>query len=625
MTSAYPWLPLSVLMAERLIQKPSLRRAAGLALTLALFLLAGHAQMLYYALLFLGVYALWRGCAGGRGASIRRRLAPLAWLALAIALALLICAAQVLPTAELMAQSQRTGGPDYERAMTYSFWPWRSLTLLAPDLFGNPAHGDYWGYANYWEDCAYIGVLPLFLALYAVFRRRADSRSLRDFGSLRTLLAVVAVLSLAMALGKHSPLYIAAYKWFPGIRLFQAPARFLFLYTFAAAMLAGVGAEMLAPSAAWVRRGRLALVGGIGAAAAVLALGVAPGLRDSTFIPALLLLSLTAAAIGAWLAASPASGGKRLLAWRGAAIAIVLVDLLTFGKPLIPTAPATAFAGEAEIPSVLRVPGEPFRILTTEEYEYNTMFSRYTRFADFGPGDEAEIRALRRSLLPDLVAAEGVETAANYDPLLQARSLELRRAAESATGEAQKRLLGLINVRYLVTRAPVAGLAAVVDSPGLAVGENDAVFDRVRFVADADQVEDAAGWDEILRRGDFRADHVWLESPPMDAVGTAAGDARVDWTAAQNALSARVETPGAGYLAISETYHRGWRAWDNGEPVEVLRADYAFMAVSLRQGGQHAVELRFQPVSWTAGCAISGAALVVVLALLLWRKRGDAR
>ena len=302
-------------------------------------------------------------------------------------------------------------------------------------------------------------------------------------------------------------------------------------------------------------------------------------------------------------------------------IAIALVDLLTFGRPLIPTAPAAAYEGAAKIPSFLRDSEEPFRILTAETYEYNTMFSAYTRFADFGPGDEETIRALRGSLLPNLCAVEGVETGSNYDPMLDARTLQMRQIAEAAEGETQKRLLAAMNVRYLVTRAPVETLETALDAPGLAVSENDAVFSRMRFVSDADQVERSEDWEEILQRGDFRADHVWVEAPPMEGSGAASDSARVSWTSSHNALSAQAVTPGVGYLVISETYHRGWRAWDNGAPVPVLRADYVFMAVPLGQAGQHAVELRFQPISWTAGCVISGAALVVVLMLLLWLRR----
>lgn len=628
MTSAYPWLPAGVLMAERLIRAPSLRRAAALALILAVFLCAGHAQMLYYALLFLAAYALWREWTGTpRTRRMRGSLLALAWLTGAAALGLLLAAAQALPTAELLVQSQRTNGPEYEFAMTYSFWPWHFLTFLAPDLFGNPAQGNYWGYANYWEDCGFIGVLPLLLAVIAsaaAIRRWVWRRSSNPtHGASRAspdpmgFLLVAALVSLLMALGWHSPLYLLAYRWFPGIAWFQAPARFLFLYTFAVAMLAGFGAERICPSRGWVFWGRLTLAGGLAATAMILVLRAVPPFSETTFPAALLRLAATAAGIGAWAAACPRRGApRRVSAWRWAAAAIALVELATFGRPLVPTAPQSAFAGEADVPAFLRE-ADASRILTTADYEYNTMFAGYTRFADFGPQNEASVRGMRASLLPNLCALEGLDTAGNYDPLLLARYAELRARAESAEGDAQKRLLGLMNVRYLVARAAPDRWRVVRDSPGMAIAENEAVFPRVRVVSCARQVEMTDAWERILREGDFRADCVWLEVPPALASGAGSG-AVLSWAESPNALSVRARTDGPAYLVLSETYHPGWRARDNGVPVPVLRADYAFMAVPLARAGEHDVELRFAPASWTMGCVLSGAALAFVVGVLLW-------
>jgi hypothetical protein len=97
------------------------------------------------------------------------------WLGLAVVFATLLAVAQLLPTAEYLLQSQRAGAVEYEFAMTYSFWPWRFLTLLAPGLFGSPASGDYWGYANYWEDAVYIGLLPFLLGLLLALLTQAGS------------------------------------------------------------------------------------------------------------------------------------------------------------------------------------------------------------------------------------------------------------------------------------------------------------------------------------------------------------------------------------------------------------------------------------------------------------------
>jgi hypothetical protein len=174
MTSATPWLPLLFCLAECLVNKRRLSSALLLGLAIGLQLLAGHAQLWYYGLWAVSVYVLARGWQvakeGIHNRSSVLRLTMRAWvlLALAVLVGLGVAAVQLLPTAELALLSQRQSGAEYEFAMTYSFWPWRLITLFAPDFFGNPAGGDYWGYANYWEDCGYVGVLPLLLALIAI-------------------------------------------------------------------------------------------------------------------------------------------------------------------------------------------------------------------------------------------------------------------------------------------------------------------------------------------------------------------------------------------------------------------------------------------------------------------------
>ena len=90
----------------------------------------------------------------------------------AVALAVALAAVQPLPTAEYLLESQRSAAVDYEFAMTYSFWPWHFLSFLAPGLFGHPAVGDYWGYANYWEDAVYIGLIPFVLGAAALLTAR---------------------------------------------------------------------------------------------------------------------------------------------------------------------------------------------------------------------------------------------------------------------------------------------------------------------------------------------------------------------------------------------------------------------------------------------------------------------
>jgi hypothetical protein len=48
-----------------------------------------------------------------------------------------------------------------------------------------------------------------------------------------------------LALGGYNPIYSLLVKFVPGFNLFRVPARWLVLYAFGAAMLAGIGFDWL--------------------------------------------------------------------------------------------------------------------------------------------------------------------------------------------------------------------------------------------------------------------------------------------------------------------------------------------------------------------------------------------
>jgi hypothetical protein len=71
-----------------------------------------------------------------------------------------------------------------------------------------------------------------------------------------------------------------------------------------------------------------------------------------------------------------------------------------------------------------------------------------------------------------------------------------------------------------------------------------------------------------------------------------------------NEIVLAVETPTNGWLVLSEVYYPGWRATVDGEPTDVLRANYAFRAVRLPPG-EHTVKMTFAPRTWRIGLAAS--------------------
>ena len=77
-----------------------------------------------------------------------------------------------------------------------------------------------------------------------------------------------------------------------------------------------------------------------------------------------------------------------------------------------------------------------------------------------------------------------------------------------------------------------------------------------------------------------------------------------------------VEAEKTSLVVISQTYYHRWRAYLDGDPRPVLRANYAFQAVEV-PAGKHHLRLAYEDRPFHIGAAISAAALV--LCLCGWR------
>ena len=82
-----------------------------------------------------------------------------------------------------------------------------------------------------------------------------------------------------------------------------------------------------------------------------------------------------------------------------------------------------------------------------------------------------------------------------------------------------------------------------------------------------------------------------------------------------NALSYEAETTG-GVALFSDIYYPGWQCTIDGQPTEVLRANYVLRAVVL-PAGKHTIEFRFDPQSLHTTEAIANTSLVALIVLLL--------
>lgn len=668
------------------------RRFLLAAACIAMQLLAGHAQTTWYSLLLAGLWVVfWAWQMPGqlprqspqplvrpvqRARSVLRAVGV---MGLAVLLAVVIAAAQLLPTAEYLTQSQRSSAVDYEYAMNYSFWPWHILTLLAPGLFGSPVTGDYWGYAYIWEDALYVGLLPLLLALGA--RRRTDPRSQTAvFGRRSSVVCLWLLFALALlfALGDNTPVFPWLYRHVPTFAMFQAPARWMLWGVAALALLAGLGVD------GWQRPEGRGLywtrLGTMGAVAITLGAGLAwtaLGEVSPSFIRAIAwmgwwalcagVLSLTApprpgragpaaapkpaaklrlqalagleARLGQGLARLSArfnwpGQGYPLRRWQAAVTVVITLDLLVAGwglnppgDPQVYTRPAPTAADLKAALGISLSGGQEAagrRLYMPAPQETWFTYTRFLRRSAFDPGQDW--MDLRAGELPNENILDAIPSAGNYDPLVPGRFAAWLEALADAPPETQQRVLGLMDVGLTAFNRRFA-------PHGLLFQPTAAPTARARWAGCA---WIAADVDDARRRVfdgsvDFTR-QVVLEaadaptgpecSSPQADGSPVAPDIQVAYDG-PNRLNVQLTTPAAGWLVLSEAWYPGWRATVDGAAVPTLRANAMFRALWLA-AGPHQVVFEYRPASFWAGLALSLVGLLAFIGLWVTQKDDPA-
>jgi hypothetical protein len=632
---AFSWMGVWLWRAEVLVQRSRLYDALCLGLSLGLGLLAGHAQTVFYGGLMLVAYLAFRVKQEAAG-QVKTVVRLVRLVALASVLGVGLAAVQLVPTAELLLLSQRSTSVDYDAAVTYSLWPWRLITFVAPDFFGNPGRGDYWGYPNYWEGAGYVGVLPLLLAVEAVLNWKRAGQSTRSSGIWFWVL--VAVISLVLALGQNTPVFPFLFHHVPTFSMFQAPARWLALVTVALAALAAIGAGQWPRGHRGQQRGGLAMAVGMalllgGLAAPHLTRGV-----SATFGPATTRLGLFLTVVGVLALLQ-----RDRPWWRVAVVSFVAFDLLLFGWPLVPTVDrslyqkptSTAIRLAYEPGPVARVywPVDPKRPNSDYGAEYRVKFG-YLAFDSFGPQDTEHWWQMREAMLPNVGVLDGVFTVSNFDPLLVGRYVDLLEAAVETPS-----LLRVMGATHVISDRPwVSGeVAQVLETP--TGGEAEPVvrlyrlpdaLGRAWIVPAARIVSSEEALTALVDSAFDPAAEVLLElsygdQQPVPSTHRSPNsiEYRIALHDAPNEVTIRVSVNTPAYLVLADTWYPGWHAKVNDEPVDILRANYSFRAIRLG-AGEHLVEMAYRPVTVSVGAAISLASLIsLAVGMLLVRRQGN--
>lgn len=648
-------LVFTLLAIERWLRTREASAYIAVIFAVALSLTTGYHHLLIYQLFFLSVYLLYRCLGQNTGIRDSRHgdvLRPL--LALSLAFFLGACASIHFVASSIafvfspddMAESIRKSYTYQQLITETGRLPWTYLsTMIFPDLFGSPIRqisfppmpGGVLPYNNYNEMCMYSGVVSVFLALPCLTVART-----RRFTGFFFSLAGITVL---MAMG--TILYRPLAEWIPGLGL-SSPLRLLHLFGFAMAVLAGIGADVVADidHSARVKVAVLWISLAVGAVGLFVYVqsdsGLAWVVRDTTLNhadgrkyvsqyyhsdPVVLYRPLILVVLSLIFLLYCMTGPKKhrgIVQWL--LVLLLAADLISFGrsyntmanaKEVYPATPAIQF---------LQQDGSKFRIITLGDFLWNSWLpfgiEDIGGYASFYPRRYAEYLHLSQ-----------------YDknvpfPDRFSRWTQFRRTDSP--------LLEILNVKYVLTppRYHLADKdASLVYDGEIRIYQKKHVAERIFFVPNYVVAGSASELREWLRSAStetLRHTVALEQSPPTDVVGlprdSSAAESIVSTIAVQSFQSDRVlmevTCESSGFLVLSDNFDPRWRASVDGAETPILRGNYIMKAIPLFRG-THRVEMSFPPppiqMATLYLTIIGWIMLTMSFGVCLWKDRRSAR
>ncbi|MDQ3098805.1 MAG: hypothetical protein M3Q44_03595 [bacterium] len=656
------YFPLNLLLADSILKinketKKSKIIVLTLILTLTVYLqmTAGHIEMVYYNLLFTGIYAAIRFFFDP---SIRE-----AWLKkvgagfVAISIVVMLAWPQLYATYELVNFSQRETGISYENT-TGTLWPLETLILFVnPKAFD--VYRDEPGYSpnkaetvNIGALYPYVGILPLMLVVIAIISLKWK----RPLNTWTLTFLTFLIFTYLYAVGRSTQLFSVIWEIIPGMKFFRFPIKAIYIIEFCIAVLASVGLQKIYE---YVLNKTKNIT------------------TKNTQNQEIVVRNINSHGI---VRKDPiGKNAGNILAADIVALVIIMIsfaDLWIFNRPTQPTIPASDWLKTPEFAQYInsqnsdchcdensnRYPGsvadqEPApKFQNWRSYSHGTNNIDYTRIFDFPLQKD-----LQNILHIDFNMIHNISMNREWAVLFLQRQTLLNKYNtkidfESATltlPPEMKKSLDIQATRYLlsdlVINHPdltlvkthhfsskvkhVLFLANTTDTKYVETDkaylyENKTYFPRITLTPQSNaiyQEPDSKTADNILKKvldPDFDPTKQTVIESAIKPSGTSAAEPfKSKYTILsydpQN-IVVQTESNAPGYLSFADTYYPGWEAIVDDQQGEVLKANYAFKAIAV-PAGQHIVKVSFKPTHWKSSLiiVILGWSIVATISLYL--------
>ncbi len=547
---------------------------------------------------------------------------------------------QLFPFFELAKLSTREGGLSYTDATLWSLHLKDLVEFFVPDLYGFPINKkDYWDFQN-WVYSIYMGSFPFILSLF--FFKKMDRRV---FGFLFLILV-----SVGIALGKHTPFHLFLFEYLPFFDKFRFPAKFILLGVLILSFTAGLGydcfkKEMQSQPARSNKIIKYLLVIGF---LAILWFGFLGYYIENFPIP--LNNSKTSLAVinhfnlkrflaftscyclCLFLYSKPKFQKKWVLVLM---LGIFLLDLFFANTNQTKTVKWERINQPGPSAEFINKDDSFFRVYTTDETQ--KIFRAKSPNWDY-------LTHLKEQLLTGQLGNKRNYLILGEVVTILNRGARINKLLTTSPALDSTNLLNLMNVKYVLSipkitspnfklvyeninllAGPIIGEKYEPYEP-LKIYENKAVLPRAFLVPDCRIAKDEGVYKSILEDKQFNpSKYILVDKNPATfdcsrqgaLIDKGKGIVKIN-SYKSNEINIAVETAHRQFLFLSDTYYPGWKAYIDNEEIEIIRANFKFRAIPI-EPGKHQVRFEYDPLSFKIGLSI--ALLTILVCLIYLYKR----
>ncbi len=618
------WAPMLFLSIDLCLENQFLRGSLLGIGVMAMLLLAGHPEYVYFTGMAAAVYVLvnlWRA---------KRIPLALAGCGLIVIGGTALAAVQLLSGMDAVSESVRSGGTNYEFSASFSFPPENLLTTLSPNVFGHIATRDseqppdtYFGRCYPWEACLFVSATGLILAIYGAF---AAQRTMTRGA------VILVIVCFILALGAHTPDWFPLHRWLynglPGFSGFRGSMKFNYLVALFLALLAGCGFDrlLLAGRTPWAL---LAVAGVLLISVLILAWAIGDSAQDGTggwwahrvrfaleaasdaqelFIDPKLLADpnfLTRSgqiASSALLDAAGVIGLTVLIliaarfkpGFAFALIGLAAIEMVCYATSTRATMDSTPAMPTGWLQAINAIPSDARVLDVTDIHSNMGMWFNYDDMWGYDPC------VLKR--YAELVSfSQGMDPSKAMQYVLfnrpDAKIFPLLRCAVVLRDNPQQ---------PAITMPPPMQIAQLIPT-AYVLKDRDHILSAMR----SDSFDPRKS---VLLETDPEIKPVWSAQP--------GGVKIVNQTTDTINLEADVNSP--AILLVTNSFSKGWRVESTGPSsqshYEIMPADWALQGIPL-QAGTHYLRLEYRPTAFVIGKWISIAAVLGYFAALVWYTR----